>query len=75
MDDRFLQQLGVGAVCLIVGISGWVLPYRWNLLRVKRAWGKYFSEETNRKIPKVVGTVLVVVGLVVLIGTLLGMKR
>lgn len=67
MNDPQLKMLGIGALALVVGISGWLLPYRWNILRLKRCYAQMLSEKTNRMIPKIVGAVLVLVGLVTMI--------
>ena len=74
MDEGMLEQLGIGALVLIVGITGWVLPYRWNLLRLRRVFSGLVSEQTNRKIPKIIGSVLIIAGLAAVVATLSGVK-
>ena len=74
MDDQTMTQSLIGGVALIVGLSGWLLPYRWNVLRLKRSFAKRFSDETNEKIPKVIGTILMVFGVIVLVVTALGVR-
>lgn len=69
MDEQIAQQLGVGALCLIIGLSGWLLPYRWNLLRLRRGLAGLVSDNVNQLIPKVVGSILILVGLLILIGS------
>lgn len=69
MDPQIGQQIGLGAIALAVGISGWVLPYEWNLLRLRRGFGRLVSESFNRKIPKFVGAILSMLGIAILVGT------
>jgi len=69
MDQQIAQQVGIGSLALVVGISGWVLPFRWNLLRLRRSYARLVSEKVNQVIPKVVGTILAILGAAILIGT------
>jgi hypothetical protein len=69
MDEQIAQQLGIGVGCLLIGLSGWLLPFRWNLLRLRRRWASMISEETNKNIPKIVGSILILLGIVLLIAT------
>lgn len=69
MNEQIAQQLGIGATCLLVGLSGWLLPFRWNLLRLRRRWAGLVSEETNKRVPKIVGSVLMLFGVVILVAT------
>jgi hypothetical protein len=69
MDQQIAGQLGIGALCLVVGASGWFLPYRWNLLRLRRGLDRLLSRNVNEAIPKVIGTILVLVGIGILVGT------
>jgi hypothetical protein len=69
MDPEIAQQLGIGALVLAVGASGWLLPFEWNLLRLRRLLGHLVPEHINRAVPKVVGTILIVAGLAILVGT------
>lgn len=70
MDEQIAQQIGIGALVLGAGIAAWILPYRWNPFRLKRLFASVLSEETNKFVPKVIGTVLVVIGVAILVGTL-----
>jgi hypothetical protein len=70
MDQQIAQQLGIGALCLACGIAAWALPYRWNPFRLKRLFAAFLSDQTNLYVPKVIGTILGVVGAAILIGTL-----
>jgi hypothetical protein len=69
MDQQIAQRVGIGVLALAVGVSGWLLPYRWNLLRLRRGLGSLVPEHVNRVIPKVIGSILIVVGAVILIAT------
>jgi hypothetical protein len=69
MDEQIAQQLGLGALALVVGLSGWILPYRWNLLRLRRGLDGLLSEGAREAVPKIIGTILAVVGIAILIGT------
>jgi hypothetical protein len=69
MDQQIAQQLGIGALALAAGASGWLLPYEWNLLRLRRGLQSLVSERVNRVIPKVVGSILALIGMAILIGT------
>ena len=69
MSDGVVTQLAGGGLAIAIGLSGWLLPYRWNLLRPKRFLARFFSEQTNRMIPKVIGTVLMVMGVGIVVAT------
>ena len=70
MNDQITEQYITGAACILIGISGWLLPYRWNLLRLRRGLSRLVSERINMIIPKVVGGILVVIGLIIVVATL-----
>jgi uncharacterized membrane protein SirB2 len=70
MDSGIAGQIGFGVLAIVVGLSGWLLPYRWNLLRLKRGFAQRLSDHVNRAIPKVVGTILIVLGILILFGTI-----
>ncbi|HEY2415616.1 MAG TPA: hypothetical protein VGI40_25460 [Pirellulaceae bacterium] len=69
MDEQIAGQLGIGSLCVAGGIAAWLLPYKWNPFRLKRIIGQLLSPETNQMVPKIVGTILGVVGMAILIGT------
>jgi hypothetical protein len=62
--ERQALLMGLGLIAL--GVSGWVLPYKWNLLRLKRRYAGAVSETANKRVPKVVGTLLIIFGGVLL---------
>ena len=45
------------------------MPPKWNLLKLKARYAKYFSEETNLKIARGIGTLLIIAGVLVAVGT------
>ena len=69
MDDLILRQYIVGIGCMILGILGWVLPYGWNILRLGRIVSRVLPESVNLVIPKVLGTILILSGVLIVIGT------
>jgi hypothetical protein len=71
MDGQIAQQIGMGLACLVLGLSGWLLPYRWNLLRFKRILRSLLPEKVNLLVPRIFGTILIVMGAVVVIGTII----
>lgn len=74
MEQHILEQLLLGGALVALGISGWVLPYRWNLLRLKRNFAAFFSEKTQQRIPKVMGTLILLFGGFILLATAVGTK-
>jgi len=69
MDQQIVEQLGIGCLCLVGGAAAWLLPYRWNPFRLKRFFAQFASAETNLMVPKIIGTILAVMGIALLIGT------
>jgi len=69
LEQQIVQQVGIGLLALMVGISGWVLPYKWNPLKFKSIFSPFFSEKINKAIPKVLGTILTAGGMAILIAT------
>jgi len=65
---QYLIALGVFAV----GLSGWLLPYKWNILKLKRSLAKHLSERANMMFAKAFGTVLILAGLVMFAVTVSG---
>jgi hypothetical protein len=48
------------------------VPYRFNPLRLKKFVAGMLSEEANLKVPKVVGTIFIIGGVIALIVTMAG---
>lgn len=68
MDEstKFLL-MGLGAIAL--GSLGWLLPYRWNPFRFKRFLAEKLSDKANQAVPKVIGSILILLGILLLIGS------
>lgn len=66
------ESMALGLLALVVGLSGWLIPYRYNLLRLRRAFSGALSREANERVPKIVGSLLIAAGLVLVLGSLLG---
>jgi hypothetical protein len=69
MDDQIAGQFGIGSLCIACGIAAWLLPYRWNPFRLKRIVGQLLSPETNKIVPRIIGTILGLLGVAILVGT------
>lgn len=66
-NDPKVQQLLLGAAVLVVGLWGLLVPYEWNILRLKRSFARHVSDRTNRAIPKILGSILALAGVAILI--------
>lgn len=74
MDNPITEQYLIGAGCIFLGLLGWLLPYRWNILRCRRLFAKLLSESANLMVPKVIGSLLILGGLTIVIATILNGK-
>ena len=63
---QYLIALGVFAL----GLSGWLLPYRWNILKLKRSLARHLSERTNLIIARSFATILILAGVVIAVLTI-----
>lgn len=72
MSDPVVRQYLISLVALLLGVSGWLLPYKWNLLRLRARYAKYVSERTNQALPKILGTILMIAGILIAIVTAQG---
>lgn len=70
MTEQITNDCVSGGICILLGLSGWLLPYRWNLLRLRRGLDRLVSERINLLVPKIIGSILVVVGLIIVVATL-----
>lgn len=68
-SDQVTQQYLISAGVVALGLSGWMLPPKWNVLKLRARYAKYVSEETNLKIARAVGTMLIAAGILVAVGT------
>ena len=69
MNEQIAQQLGIGVLAVALGLSGWLVPYRWNLLRLRRGLASLVPDRINQQIPKVIGSLLAVGGMTILFAT------
>jgi hypothetical protein len=74
MTGQIMNDYAGGGVAILLGLSGWLLPYRWNLLRLRRGLDRLVSERINLMIPKIMGSILIVIGLIMVIMTLIAGK-
>jgi hypothetical protein len=63
MNSDATKLVVLGLAMVAIGLSGWVLPHKWNLLRVRGSLGRRLPEGTQRAIPRVVGTLAILGGL------------
>ena len=70
MSDELLASFLIGLSAIALGLLGWFLPYRWNIFRLKAGVAKLFSERVNHAIPKVIGALLMVVGVFMVVSAL-----
>ena len=57
--EMFLISGGAAAL----GILAWVLPYKWNPFRLRRTLRGFLSEGANQMVPKILGTVFILIGI------------
>ena len=75
MDPRIVEQLGLGLVCIILGLLGWLPPYDRNIFGFTKGHlrtGLLYAllpKKANRAVPRIVGTILLSAGVFILIGT------
>ncbi|HEV7404989.1 MAG TPA: hypothetical protein VGO11_18745 [Chthoniobacteraceae bacterium] len=69
MENPIVEQYLIGAGCIALGLLAWLLPYRWNFFRFRRFFAKLLSESANMRVPKIIGSLLILVGLAIVIAT------
>jgi hypothetical protein len=70
--DLATKQYLIAFGVLALGLSGFLLPFKWNLLKLRRPYDKLLSEGGNMIVPKVFGSVLIVMGLTMVVLTVSG---
>ena len=70
-SDPITKQYLIALMTITAGLAGWLLPDKYNVLKLKARYAKYVSESTNLKIARALGAVFVVVGVVMAIGTMM----
>ena len=68
-SDPITKQYLIALAAIAVGLSGWLLPDKYNILKLKARYAKYVSERTNILIARTLGTVFILFGLLIAIGT------
>jgi len=78
MRGQIVQQLGIGLTCIILGLLGWLPPHDRNILGFSGGLSRprllytLLPKAVNRAIPRIIGAVLLIAGVVILIGTIVG---
>jgi len=68
-SDPITTQYLVALAVFAAGLAGWLLPDKYNILKLKARYAKYVSERTNIMIARTLGAVLIVAGLLIAVGT------
>ena len=68
-SDPVTKQYLIAFAAIAVGLSGWLLPDRYNILKLKARYARYVSESTNIKIARGLGVVFILFGVAIAIGT------
>lgn len=68
-QEAIAQQLAFGIGLILLGLAGWLLPYEFNVLRFKRLIASRMSEAAQRRVPRIVGSLCLALGIAILIGT------
>lgn len=72
MHDPSSEHYLTGAFCILIGVLGWILPYRWNILRLRRPFSRLLPESANMVVPKIIGGAAILGGIVLILGAALG---
>jgi len=68
-SDPITKQYLIALMTITAGLAGWLLPDKYNVLKLKARYAKYVSERTNILIARTLGTVFILFGLLIAIGT------
>ncbi|MDA8020714.1 MAG: ankyrin repeat domain-containing protein [Thermoanaerobaculia bacterium] len=66
------EIMAIGLLAIGIGVSGWLVPYRYNVLRLRSFFASALSQEANERVPKIVGSLLIAAGILVVLGSFLG---
>ena len=69
-SDPVTQQFLFGGFALVLGLSGLLLPDRYNFMKIKGAYAKHMSEDENVKIARILGAILTLIGVVTIMATM-----
>ena len=70
-SDPITKQYLIALMTITAGLAGWLLPDKYNILKLKRQYAKYVSERTNILIARALGSVFILFGLLIAIGTMM----
>jgi hypothetical protein len=70
-SDPITQQYLFAGFAIVLGLSGWLLPDKYNILKMKRDYAKHISESQNLKLARLLGALFILFGLAVGTGTML----
>ena len=68
-SDPITKQYLFAFAATALGLSGWLLPDKYNILKLKRAYAKHLSESQNIKFARMFGALLIAFGVVAAIVT------
>lgn len=68
-NDPIAMQYRTGIGCALPGLLGRILPWEWNILRLRRGLGKQVPDKIKRLIPGIIGTDLIVCRVTIIIAT------
>ena len=71
LSDPITKQYLIALATIVAGLAGWLLPDKYNVLKLKRQYAKYVSERTNILIARTLGSVFILFGLLIAIGTMM----
>ena len=70
-SDPITKQYLIALMTITAGLAGWLLPDKYNVLKLKARYAKYVSERTNILIARALGSVFILFGLLIAIGTMM----
>ena len=70
-SDPITRQYLFASAAIALGLSGWLLPDKYNILKLKRAYAKHLSASQNIKFARMFGALLIVFGVAAAIGTMM----
>ena len=70
-SDPITRQYLFAGAAVILGLSGWLLPDRYNILKMKGSYARHMSEGEKIKLARILGAIFIVLSFVIAIGTML----
>ncbi len=65
-----LEAIIICGGIFIFGAYAFFTPYKWNIIRFRPGIAKLFSEKTNHRIPKVIGFLFMLCGVLCIFGVI-----